>query len=1171
MKKLILFLLLALSLNTFAQNRDLYFEHLNVVQGLPESMITACHQDRLGYMWIGTQNGLVRYDGYKVKVYKLGLGIKGSLKDYAADDIYEAKDGRLWISTRGNGLFSYNRATDKFEQYSFYGQYSGFSHRSIIIDDDGYLWFSIQRLARILAPARLPVARRNIKNRRQEQFPDSATAIISSKTGVVWLATTKGLVYFDRSTGKMSKAFSPSSFSRKQYIINLYEAPSAPGILWFDIVDDRFNPLGLFSFNTATHLFKNYPANAHIPGAIASADIYCIHEDDQRRLWFGTPGWLCLFDPLSATFKNYAAPAPLPGTRATTISNIAQQPDGKLWLSTFAFPDGSNGLLLFDPSNGAFKRYAHDERKPYSLNINRVILPLVDRTGMVWAGMAWGGIDRVNSLRSQFESYLPGGGDNTGYPAGGSQGVAQSADGYCWLGTHEGLVRWKTNTAIFDRISLPAYIKKDGLRVFATDNEGLIWCESAGNTLFTYNPKTAGVDTLAYPGKWSQVDISIVYPDRAGLIWIGTNGSGLYSYNKQTHKFTAYPYEKSSDGIRYNGRKLDNGQVRSIYEDKQGVLWVGTNLGGLNRFNKKDRTFTSFFDMTKGLSCVIQMREDAAGRFWVGTYLSGLFLFDRKTGQSKQFTARDGLLDDDVSGMQEDALGNIWISCERGFTKFDPLNNTYAYYTTNNALPFPFGEEALNSLIKTRENQLVLFSRNGVVAFYPGKLTKNPYPPQVQLEMLEHNDPQSSDAKITTENLYGKQQVELPHNQNRISFNYVALHFEDPAQNQYAYQLVGYDKNWVKAGTQRSVTYTNLSPATYTFRVKASNSDGVWNEKGASVIIIIHPPWWQTWWARLIFLFAVVGLVWAIVYYRSRSLVRAKHLLEQKVQLRTKEVLEQKEEIETQRDSLETTLEELKTTQGQLVQREKMASLGELTAGIAHEIQNPLNFVNNFSEVNREMIIELKDELKNGNLEEVLAIARDIQQNEEKINHHGKRADSIVKGMLEHSRAGTGEKQPTDINALADEYLRLSYHGLRAKDKEFNAELVTNFDPGLPNADVVPQDISRVLLNLFNNAFYAVNQKAKTAGNDYKPTVKVSTTQQNGSIIISVKDDGNGIPDAIKEKIMQPFFTTKPTGDGTGLGLSLSYDIIVKGHGGSITVDTKEGSFSEFTISLPVS
>ena len=265
---------------------------------------------------------------------------------------------------------------------------------------------------------------------------------------------------------------------------------------------------------------------------------------------------------------------------------------------------------------------------------------------------------------------------------------------------------------------------------------------------------------------------------------------------------------------------------------------------------------------------------------------------------------------------------------------------------------------------------------------------------------------------------------------------------------------------------------------------------------------------------------------------------------------------------------------EIRANQARLIQSEKMASLGELTAGIAHEIQNPLNFVNNFSEVNQEMLEELKAESAKPKAERDEQLEQDLIadliDNEQKINHHGKRADAIVKGMLEHSRTSTGERQVTNINVLADEFLKLSYHGLRAKDKNFNADFATNFDPNLPQVNVVQQDIGRVLINLFSNAFYAVNQKAKTAGSSYKPTVEVSTAQQNGSVVVCVKDNGNGIPGAIKDKIMQPFFTTKPTGEGTGLGLSLSYDIVVKGHEGSIDVDTKESEYTEFMIRLPL-
>jgi len=294
------------------------------------------------------------------------------------------------------------------------------------------------------------------------------------------------------------------------------------------------------------------------------------------------------------------------------------------------------------------------------------------------------------------------------------------------------------------------------------------------------------------------------------------------------------------------------------------------------------------------------------------------------------------------------------------------------------------------------------------------------------------------------------------------------------------------------------------------------------------------------------------------VQYRSRNLRRKNIELEEKVVVRTKE--------------LKHSLEDLRETQQQLIQSEKMASLGELTAGIAHEIQNPLNFVNNFSEVNNELITELEQEMENGNLEEAKFLAKELKVNEQKISHHGKRADAIVRGMLQHSRTSKGQVELTDINALVDEHLRLAYHGMRAKDKDFNVILRTDFDHDAGVTKIIPQDIGRVILNLLNNAFYAVADRKKKNEEGYEPKVIISTKRQNSkenTVEISIKDNGGGIPEAIKSKIFQPFFTTKPTGNGTGLGLSLTYDI-VKAHGGEIIVNSQLDNGTEFSVYLPV-
>jgi signal transduction histidine kinase len=405
--------------------------------------------------------------------------------------------------------------------------------------------------------------------------------------------------------------------------------------------------------------------------------------------------------------------------------------------------------------------------------------------------------------------------------------------------------------------------------------------------------------------------------------------------------------------------------------------------------------------------------------------------------------------------------------------------------------------------------------------------------------------------------------ITLAHNQNVFSIQFTAIDYRNSQNRHLFYMLENYDSDWLQTYAENPANYFKVPPGEYTFRIKAANSSsGIWSEK--SFQLTISPPWWATWWAFCIYGLLFIGGVLLTHRYQKARVIRAEREKAQK-----KELAQAKE--------IEKAYGRLKTTQTQLIQSEKMASLGELTAGIAHEIQNPLNFVNNFSEVSNELIDEMNEEIEKGDLKEAKAISKDIKQNLEKIHHHGKRADGIVKGMLQHSRSSSGQKEPTDLNVLADEYLRLAYHGLRAKDKSFNATLETHFDESIGKVNVIPQDMGRVILNLITNAFYAVKEKSSEAlakGEDtYEPTVsvitkKLTTPSGAGGIEISVKDNGNGMPEAIKQKIFQPFFTTKPTGQGTGLGLSLSYDI-VKAHNGEIFVKSKVGEGTTFTIALP--
>jgi signal transduction histidine kinase len=509
--------------------------------------------------------------------------------------------------------------------------------------------------------------------------------------------------------------------------------------------------------------------------------------------------------------------------------------------------------------------------------------------------------------------------------------------------------------------------------------------------------------------------------------------------------------------------------------------------------------------------------------------------------------------------MVEDNQKYLWLGTSDGIVRLSPQRNETSIYGKNYGVS---ESEVLYSFCyKGRDGKLFLPASDGYFSFYPNELTKNLKPPEIIFNAFRLADQivrPGIDGPLK-ERLSQVKEIQLRHDQNVFSFDFTAIDYTAPEENRHLYMLENYDNNWHPGGAERKAYYFNIPPGKYVFRVKAANSNGLWAEK--QIDIIIMPPWWQTWWA-----YCIYGLLFAAVVFATHRFQKRRIVLAERQRTQERELEHAKE--------IEKAYTELKATQAQLIQSEKMASLGELTAGIAHEIQNPLNFVNNFSEVNIELADELKSGLNKSTLppnekNNLVTIVDDIVQNQDKINHHGKRADAIVKGMLQHSRISNGVKEPTNINTLADEFLRLAYHGLRAKDRTFNATMKTDFDETIGNINIIPQDIGRVILNVINNAFYAVTEKKKQLADGYEPTVSVSTKKMGNKILISVKDNGNGIPQKVLEKIFQPFFTTKPAGQGTGLGLSLSYDI-VRAHGGELKAETKEGENAEFIIELPI-
>lgn len=1163
-KILLLLLFLALVKYSGAQSPDIKFEHIGVKEGLPEQQIQALMQDFQGYIWIGTQDGLVRYDGYNYKVYNLGTDKLNKFNTTDVGSVIEDKQKVLWVSTAGNGIFKYDRSTGTFKQFPYPASIGFAFCKAGIEDNDNNLWYYIH------SPSiNAGVLKFNKATGKSELFGISVKGInhINATTiynpyktsdGTIWIATNNGLFRYN-GPGKGLKGYFTTNDTAKSKAFNpIYEAPSEPGVIWANTFHGNNQDLRITRFDFRNNTLKDYVAGSK-PGDILNCYLSAIHEDHKKQLWFALNSAMAKFDRSTGKFTNYI----LKGGETIQLGDITETARGNFWISS------NHGLAYFNTTSGEFKQYDGKDAPPFISN------KMMDNTGQLWVGSF--AVYKTNYLRSAFHIYKSEPGKPNTYPGGSTQ-IALANNGNYWLYSNVDVYKWLTATNEFvktfsnNAAVINAVCQGDGDMLYMATSNGFIAYNTRTHKQDVYKHSATDTNTV------SGISVRTIYRDHTGTIWLGTFQNGICSFDPQIKKITRYPYRQGTFLNSFvNDGKLDDGDVGCIYEDPQHTLWVGTNAGGLNKYDPATHKFFSYANANKDMFCVISICAGDSGRIWAGTYLKGLYELDPKSGKIiRHLDQRSGLLHDQIGNISRDTTGNLWMIFERGITRYNTKTGAIQNFKAVTILPND-DMSATQGLNQTPEgnNRLVFSLDNGMVMFDPKSLDANTNPPIVHIEGITYSNP-LSDGSAKTIIPYGINNIEVAYNQNRIKFDYIALHFDDPSQNRYAYKLDGYDKDWVQAGTLRSVTYTNLSPGTYTFHVKACNSDGIWNNTGDSITIIIHTSLWMRWWAWLIYIILFAAAIYAFIRYRSRALIRENQQLEEGIAHRTqqlsdanKELSERQQEIITQRDKLATTVDELKTTQQQLIQSEKLASLGELTAGIAHEIQNPLNFVNNFSEVSVELMDEMQTELQNGDKDEAIAISEDIKQNLEKIRHHGKRADAIVKNMLQHSRNNSGERQLTDINALAEEYFRLSYHGLRAKDKSFNSDMVTNLGEHIPKLDIIPQDIGRVLLNLFNNAFYAVQQRKKTAGDSYKPVVTLTTALKGKQVEIRVKDNGTGIPDNVKEKILQPFFTTKPTGEGTGLGLSLSYDIIVKGHGGKLEIESSEGEGSEFIIYLP--
>ncbi|MBN2173875.1 MAG: hypothetical protein JW731_07080 [Bacteroidales bacterium] len=1119
--KLILLVMIGISaLEATAQGPKFKFKSIKSSDGLINSTVQAIFEDSYGFVWLGTHHGVQRYDGRSFTTFTSETGDSTGLSHNYIIDFCEDENGDIWIGT-SIGLNRYSREQDRIFHYRWKGEdVEGYDNLGIlrVLHDEqspGIIWVTSRgRLIKLNTKTDEAVTFTIPANRDPLVLLQLKTALFPNHL----LVGTTELYLFDISTGKPEVIYSLDQSN--------------------DVFDNRFNDI---TFD---------PNNENI--------IWCATGDIWGR---GTLGGLLRINLETGDTKIFSSenrPEEIPDRHILTV--CFSEPD-KLWVGTRNY-----GVLLYDLEQDRFFNYQYNEYNEGSLvTENAIRAMLVDRSGTLWLG-TWGdGVSLLSPARQKFTHYKHLPNVKGGLPDNWISGITEDKYGNIWIGTKAGgLSKFDPVRKTFENHFQEFNSPDDPIEITYVfyDSRDNLWIGTYAHALYRYRPETG--EKIHYPRdntihSISQKRISAIAELVPGEILISTYGGGLNIYKYDSDSFKRFVNDPN------DSTSIPDNQIWIPFLGDDGNYYVGGNsVAGLICFNPKTEKFRE--PLTRpNFNTFLNSVKDSRGRIFIDALSFGLSeLYLKDTIKVRPLTDKVG---NRIIGGESAAVDDqniIWMGTDNGLVKYDPETQDLVRYDPDDGLQgFQFYRFAAYA---SSSGTMYFGGLNGLNTFDPGNIQLSDYQPPVVLTgfNLFRKSLEIGPESPLKKNILLTDRIDLSHNENDFSISFSGLDFSNPHKIQYKYKLVNHDDDWIDAGNFAAAGYTNMDPGNYTLLVKSTNADGVWNDKTTLLEIVIHPPWWQTTAAYIGYGLILIAFVLVIDRFQRRRLKE-----KARAQAREKELAQAKE--------IEKAYVELKNTQKQLIQSEKMASLGELTAGIAHEIQNPLNFINNFSEVNSELIAELHEEIEKGDLVEVKAIANDIAQNEQKISHHGKRADSIVKGMLHHSRKNTGEKKAIDLNKMADEYLRLSYHGLRAKDKLFNADFKLVADESLPKVNVVPQDFGRVLLNLINNAFYAVTEKAKLNLNGYNSQVIITTRKLENSVEIRVNDNGPGIPDEIKEKIFQPFFTTKPTGEGTGLGLSMSYDIVTKGHGGTLTVESLpageagvEGGGTEFIITLPL-
>ncbi len=1108
--------------------RTVQFDRISIEQGLSQSVVTAILQDSRGFLWFGTQDGLNRYDGYRFQVYRNVPGDPGSLSCNYVKALWEDRQGCLWVGTRGGGLNRYDRRTGRF------------------------------------------VAFRHDPRTDQGPADDSVMHIVGTRDGRMLICSNGGLNRFDPRTGRWERLGPklgrlPGNYPTTSAVQAMEDRR---GSIWVATYGG-----GVMRLDPGQSEFTVYRAAPSVPGSLPKNEALCVCEDSRGVVWVGTDeGGLSRFDPSSGTFTTYTYGSGASGSfQGNVVLAICEDREGHFWVGT------DRGLHLFDRGTGRSVAFQYDPRLPKSISCNYINTIVQDRAGLLWVGTWSGGVNKYNGTPKSFNVWRQDPYDPGSLSEDGVNAVLKDRRGRLWAGLDGGLARldspagkWTLYSKEFQR---PGTIRPDRIVSLLEDREGTLWVGTWGGGLFFLDDRTqkfarVGKERTA-PEDISQELVFTMREGKDGALWLGLYGGGLARFDPKSGACTRFRSNRS------DAFALSSDLVVALHEDRAGLLWVGTMSGGLNRLDPRTGRFTIWRQNVAdprglGSNTVWCIMENRRGQMWIGTGGGGLACFDRATGRFSSLRTADGLPNDVVYGILEDRFGHLWCSTNDGLVRFDPVRRTFRTYDSSDGLPSD--EFNQNAYGRAETGEMIFGTITGLVAFFPCLIKDNTVaPPVVVTGLRKFNREVDLGGEISEQ-----KEIVLAPEDSVFSIEYAALSYAFPEKTLYMYKLEGFDKDWIPAGNTRSATYTNLDPGRYVFRVRGANEDGVWNQAGASVHVVVSPPYWRTWWFRLLIAVVVVVAIASGFALRIHSLKSMEAGLERTVDERTEELACKSEELRAANRELEAEIAERRRFEEELARaneklsesNDKLQNLDRMKTDFlnmaAHEIRTPLTSVLGFAKLTQKKFTGVMVPSISWEDRAAAKAALLIEENLEIIIQEAGRLTTLINDLLDVAKLEAGKMEWDFRRLSAADLIERAMSTLDSLVCGKGLRFVRKIEPDTLTVWGDRDRLLQVLINLISNALKFTEEGAITCS-----AVAISEGTR-----FSVADTGVGIApehiDMIFEKFHQIGDTLTEKPRGTGLGLAICRQIVEQ-HGGRIGVESELGKGSTFYFIIPYS